>query len=1277
MGDVTVDIPTRYSIFVPKPLSRLNLGGWQKREGASQSPKFGYDGVSIQSEKSLFLDVWKGTYLQAQGGFVGHASEWLQVSTKAMTLATLDNATMGADGIVTLAAGAGQGPTWTLDHGDSMETVPYLNLGLHYRVEEIQNGLFEFFRGRRKKDDPAMEMVYPPGQDWVRPTAATAFMKAEVTFDSSDPDKGGAEYRMKKGNPIVQDSPFLTPATWEVTPKPLRGGFELMAEQSWQLLHGKPDWSFREETDNKDWRDGDDPASKKKPKKVAPYDLFSGMKDVRYDPASPAKSAHGVTHALEVQNDVDANRGAATSDVLKWGFSSYFSRFDPYLLVDPDVVRYDPKLGPTEKQICVFLAHANNLATNLKRRIDVLYKLTSVVKDNAFMKLVTNAAQAVDGLYQPVKALRSNVEAWAGMFRGDRGAFHEQMADEGIFGMGKRGLLWQKLGANSAAKSTAKAAVRSIAPYKDPTPSAVNPNGPDADDAKKGFYGGDQQFGGGYKLRNGHQLADGDQITISSKKKDGTVVTFDTPPLRLSATAAVIKGSAVTSSSWIYDAGTYLEVAYDGGAYTKVDLTNVPGAKPAAILGSPILQSAFTVPATANTLVIPGTLAGTSLTVAVDGVETTIAFDETNSVSTATVRAALADALPELEVLVVAGVTLKHKKYGPGARIEIKDSTARTALGLPLTAVSGAGIDAVMAYVQGHLPNTTLASSALKFQSTTTGTTSKVALRQTPQGVLAELGISATSATGTAPKLARDVTAEDLVALFSQAPEAAGVVKFTAEDGQVVITSEFAGDTSFVRVTRKTGEMCQALQFLGDQRGEADYDEVRELPEIARGLDDFDKANTELQKMPDDAGNLVRPIIVLAKNAMNIVSKAYGVAKSLAKVAGIKLPSSKGSIGLIANKGISLGTPDRIVGVGGQGIVFVADGGTGAPDKAKYVLLEDTFNRIIGGDIFGKYEKPKPPKETTGFKVFSDSTTDLVARNTAHVLALGRFEDGNRTKGSGIARVAGSFAVELAGQERVVLGVRDENLGRVEVLGRTVAIGMTDVDVTHDKFGLADRGTVKGWPTDLRAAHAQTSSLLMHSTSQACMVVGDYMIHVRSKAEDLAPFNRMIDERLAAAKTAVNSLKARRSVMTLAGVDLKEINAQIAEAEVVERRAQKDKDEGPQLADEGIIISMRDAARSTSAHNWAAENKPSIVVSKKGITITTTTNKDAEDATARITLDKDGISIVVGANGAGAKISKDKVELRSAKKRAVLDDNQLTYDGSKIDFSSAQKITLG
>jgi hypothetical protein len=1259
MGDVTTDTKIRYSIYVPKPLSRINLGSWQRREGGSQSPRFGYDGVSIQSDKSLFVDVTKGTYLQARGGYVAQTTDWLQVSLKPMVLATADSALMGADGTVTVAAGAGQAPTWTMDHGDSLETVPYLNLSLHYRVEEVQNSLFEFFRGRRKKKDPAM------GRDLKTPGYARnweLFMKDEVVFDSTDADKG-----KKEGYVRQVPSPGGEIFEYDETPAELLGGFELLVEKSWQKLWGKADWTYNDKTAGK----------------VGPHDLFGNTKDIRRDPDPEAAALHA---------DATTNAGALAEKALVYGFSNYFSRFDPYLLVDPDQFATDTKLSPLEKSVCWALAKLNNLGMDLKRRTDVLYKLSSVVKQLFFSNMLQNAVAAVDAFNAEVKAIRGNAEMLVAMGRGDRGWWGEQFGDEAISGLGKRGLNIKKIDDNKRAASTAQATVRSGAPYKDPTDP-----GPTAD---KGFYGAPGRLGG-YRLPSGTQVADGDVLHIRCIDKDKNVREFDTPPLRLAATpataatSAVIQGVAVTTSTLTFAAGAFVQVQLDGGAWTKIDLSTV-APKP-KVTGGSMAQSLYGA---------GGTLAGKTLTIAVNGADASVTFDATNAADEATMKATVAQAFPDLDVSVVSGgVVLDHKKFGPGASIEVKSSgDAAAPLGLTGTnRSSGATVAALQnAVVTAVGAQATVTSTALKIQSSLTGSLSQIRLAESPSGALACLGLSSASADGAAAKAAapakdpKDVTADDLVALFNGSDGAVNKwCTFTSEDGQVVITAAYKGDGSLVEVSNTTGHMKEALTFMGDTLGADSKDQIEDLPEIARGFDDFDKVNTELMRMPDDVGNLVRPLILLGKNAMGIVGKAASFVKALVKIGGIKLPSAKGSIGLIANKGISLGTPDRIVGAGGQGIIFVADGGAGNPDHAKYVTFEDTFNRIIGADFFAKTE-PYKAKESLGFRVFSDTTADLTARHTAHLLALGRAMKGADLVGSGVARVAGSYAVEIAAQDKVVIGARQDGTGRVEVLGDTVALGYTQPDADAHTFGLEDRGKAKGWPVALANDHPKTSSVLVHAAEQTSIVVGPYMVQVRSGKQQ--------DRSLATAKLTATAAKTQADLLQKQLDDQQKLlralavthrgdptNAEIVNGTVeMERLAalvvQANKDvvtankavtAAQTNSDEGIIISMRDPAdaQNTAASSSAHKGKPSIIVNQKGVTITTTAGDD-DDTTARITLDDKGCTVKVG-NKAGVLIKNNKVEITDGTKKATLGSDKFVVDSGTVDFSAGQKITLG
>ncbi|MFO0548077.1 MAG: hypothetical protein U0271_06800 [Polyangiaceae bacterium] len=1256
MGDVTADIKTRYSIYVPKPLARINLGGWQKKEGASNSPRFGYDGVSIQSDKSLFIDVTKSTYLQARGGFVGHSgADWLQVSFKAMTLATTDNALMGADGTVTVAAGAGQGPTMTLDHGDALETVPYLSLSLHYRVEEVQNSLFEFFRGRRKKKDPAMGKDLSAGyaRNWE------LFLKDEVVFDSSSSEHGMTEAQ------VVPDGKQFK---YDATPNKLQGGFELLAEQSWQRLWGKDDWDYS-----------------KFDQRSAPHEIFKNLKDLRRDPTA---AAH------------DDAAGAEVEGALKYGYSAYFSRFDPYLWIDPDSFASDAKLNALEKGVCKLLAKLNNLAMIMKRCTDVLYRAAAALKQVIpFSNMLQNTILAVDAFNSGVKSIRGNAEMFAALGRWDRGNVFEQVADEGAFGFGARAQnLYKtdqarKFRNSSGFRSTAQATVRSCAPYKDP-------NDPDPTTASKGFYGVRGRIGN-VVVTSGTQLKAGDQLHIRCQDESGNVHEFDTPPLVISPTAAKIQGWAPLDPNWTFEAPAKITVKFDGESTgTVVDLTAMSAAKP-KITGATIAAS--------GVYGGVGSLVGKELKIKVDGgTEVSFTFDTTAAADQAAMVAAINANFPLVTASVSGGkleLISRSAKYGPGASIEVVDCTAKTALGLTPSKVSGPTTAAIQDYFKTQVGGrATLSSGVLKLQSSTTGTASEVNLSADSEALLDGIGLTGADVFGTAGDVTK-ITADDLVALFNTSEGAANKwVTFSAEDGQVVITNARKGDGSEITVSNgpNGSTMANALAFLGDFHGDSDHDKIEDLPEIAQGLDDFDKVNTELMRMPDDVGNLIRPLIIAGKNAMGMVSKTTGVVKALAKIGGIKLPTAKGSIGLVANKGISLGTPDRIVGVGGQGVVFVADGGSGAADHAKYMPLEDLFNRIIGADFFAKIEQYKA-KESLGFKVFSDTTADLIARNTAHLLALGRIDDGNNgTTGAGVARVAGSYAVELAAQEKVVVGARQKDSGRVEVLGSTIALGATKLNLAG--FGLETRGKAAAWPVNLTGAdetkqHPLTQNVQVHAAEQVSVVVGNFMLQMRSAAAQKATIaaanarKRELARQKRHLQRQIRRLPAMPGPVMPGGAppehpDRQRLQDEIALATQNETAAQQEIDDANANLGDGIVIAMRDATKAATTH-WPMEGKPSILVTDKGVTITTTTGKDAQkfDAagppptsqTARITLDANGITIVVGENKAGLVINNNKfmVSDGTADNTLVLQNKKFEFTGAAMNVSASQKITLG
>ncbi|MFO0553836.1 MAG: hypothetical protein U0271_35960 [Polyangiaceae bacterium] len=1190
MGDVTADLKTRYSVFVPKPLARINLGDWQRREGTVQSPKFGYAGVSIQTEKDMFVDVWKATYVQARGGFTVQTTDWFNCAQKALFLATADSATLGADGVMTIAAGAGQAPTWTLDHGDAMEVYPYNSLQLHYRVEEVQNSLFEFFRGRREKDYPADSTTF--GQQLLE-----GLYRKDPSFNSAK--KTGLlaavnPFSDKGSNPRGQSGAKESEAESK-----LHGGFEPIAEASWQALYG-----------NKQFKLGakDSTAEGKRP---APVDIFGSLDDIRGNP-----SQVGYTFEDVVGDGAD---GEKTEKQLRYGFSSYFSRFDPYALINPDHPDLNNPKRPLYTAVMRALARVHNGSVRLKRTVDVMYKIGSLLKDNAISKLVITGWGAVDASFQAIKAARGQYEVWEAVHLGSRGNLRDQFIDERESGVDKRGAARDKLLYDWTPKTTTKAAVRSKAPEKD-------------------FASGETKGFGLDALLVPVPNSSPPKVRLSVLHIKSNAAEFDLPTIEVdAATAAKIAGSAASGDAWVAQgADRTVSVKFDKEDWITVNI------------GNPTIMSA-------------------------------------------------SDAASQDQALAALSP--------PVAAHFVSD---RNAL---LEAVRTAITNAVGA-------RATVSSGALTFTSATVGVLSKVQLEANPPDTMRLLGLSKASATGTNP--GAELTADALLAAWTAAagssPPWSGKVDITVEDGQLVFTSKVEGDGSFVEVS---GSMASSFDFKGDFRGETDRDEVRELDVHRRRMDSFQKLDEELLKFPDDVAALVRPAVLLYKNAVGVVSKTVAAVKAIVKVFGLKLPQTKGAVGIVASKGISLGTPDRIVGAGGQGVVFIADGGTGLPDQAKYVVLEEIINRITGADLlapfFAKPYARKDPKPTLGFRAYSDTSTDLIARNAANVLALGRVKDkSGNIVGAGIARVAASYAVEIAAQEKVVIGAREGNpaqagtgLGRVEVLGNTIALGYSEIDTKEGTFGPADRGPNKGWPGEWhepkgKNTHAKTESVLVHSTDQACIVVGKYMVQLRNtknspaiEAHAKAHVDRCKRELDALQKTLVDKQKEKAEeeeweesadqvvVQRLTGeiTDLTNVRipAKTAEHVAAQQLLQNVQAGLEPTSDEGIVISMRDpdgiANNSLANHAW--KSKPAIVLSDKGITITTKTSEADDASGARITLDADGISVAWNKK-AGILVKNDSsIVISDGTNKATFGANKWDFAVGQVAFSNAQKITLG
>lgn len=144
MADDT-NTTSRLTITVPDPLTRINLG--KPIEG---DEPLGYTGLTLKSDYYLFVDINKSSFFQGGATQWQSGGVWLQYANGDMVLSSGATNMMSADGKVTLVAGAGHGGVSALDHGQP-HVAPrfdaYNNLDLHYRVEEVHNGMRKLFYG--------------------------------------------------------------------------------------------------------------------------------------------------------------------------------------------------------------------------------------------------------------------------------------------------------------------------------------------------------------------------------------------------------------------------------------------------------------------------------------------------------------------------------------------------------------------------------------------------------------------------------------------------------------------------------------------------------------------------------------------------------------------------------------------------------------------------------------------------------------------------------------------------------------------------------------------------------------------------------------------------------------------------------------------------------------------------------------------------------------------------------------------------------------------------
>ncbi|MEQ9081552.1 MAG: hypothetical protein RLP09_47240 [Sandaracinaceae bacterium] len=1052
--DNIFDREQRFEIFVPSPKARINMG--KPNLTSNDEGPFGYTGLSLQSDVHLFIDANKHTLFQTGQNYCGQVGgKWLQYSNADMIMSSTASVNLSADKKIVIASGAGQGQITAKDHGTFPRMVSYNALELHYRVDRIQTGLYEFFHGRREHDERSALAKFGGVDD--------------PYFDRDGKAKNETAIHAKtKGGFLEVSSASLR----ELVPP--TAGKERATKDFGKDIHA--------DGDPVEWLD-------------APF-----LKKVAGKP------------------DLDA---------LKYGFSGYFQRFDPYGLINADAL---PSLIPKG------IANFRNLMARMRRFADVTLKYAMLLTDNFLVKRVTALMGAMDNLLKATWHAYHFTEIF-GFWGNPANRMDTALVDERASGWDAR------LGNKPMADETPGATTITGAAQAEITTG----NGPwDVSTQPADFWeitvatespARSQSF----TLQSLHELATapGPAVLALTVAESAKLL----PKLRATLTGAALPTGVTTAviEAWI---GEVLGVAVSSGDADLPDglVATPPVAVTRAYVDDPVAFVAATKQVAGHDLTL-------SDYVTIARVEQS--HDVVFSVAGASVP-----------------VTLASATVAPNASAESLASLVRSVV------ESAVGTGGVV---------TPLASAAFELRTHGVGSSQTISITSGDAAVLTALGLTATSAAAGedgasgATYTATGLTAAELAGLLGsveglEASTASAAVKLKSAHTATV------AERAHVEASGTLADLVFGANPKSDTRTAT---ETTGASSAASGEDNYKQLiswNHELQKLPEDTRNLTRPITNAVQDVVATMGALEAALESVVDVlpasATKGLPQPKETIGLIAQDGISLGTQDRIVGAGGKGVVFIADGGTGTEDHAKFTaVIENPVNVALAFDPIDRKwsemskapddpDENKPP--SLGFRVYSDSVADLYGTYSAQLLALGRGKldtvtpDGKPYAGVGTARVMGSHAVEIAGYRRVVIDARNlgnglNDGGRVDVLGQTIFVGgfnkgaaATDMKdfVSDAKAGaglepldmhslagaeflskdarLSLSKSVKnlGWTKKLREEHAPTNFVRIHAAKETTTVVGGFMLHVAhdtgfslgTRKDDKDPANNVLDE---------------------------------------------------------------------------------------------------------------------------------------------------------------------
>ena len=820
--------------------------------------------------------------------------------------------------------------------------------------------------------------------------------------------------------------------------------------------------------------------------------------------------------------------GSTEAKDLRYGFTPYFNRFDPYALINVSKLEG----GLIIKGLATF---RNGLAW-MRRFADVCTKYAYLITDNKLGERAQKLMGAVDNLAKATWAAYHVVGPFLEMFEGladgwQVKGFAAKFVDEKDSGVGARAGGSNPVEDAQAAKDA----------KKDQQAKIQSARGPFDLSSKTSWTMTVEWDGGGTG-----KSAD---VTLSSAPTPATAATLNVQAGAFAGTEAKLDIAPTPFAAG--DTGT-LTLTVDGTPY-PMSFDEANGSTVAAIashIRTALSAAPYAVTEASGTITIKSSSIGAAHTIAVTAASAT---DD--------------EAAPVERFNLAPGTTAAGTDAVTGSVVFRIDALYTVAVALaPSNASTAALLSTALSNALGPSGCTVAGAGPITITTTRTGPTASIE-------ILGQVGSDTTSAAAAgllghsvgdsafgAPEQPgldlSSVSGADVVGRIS-----ANGVSASDPAGTVQITSKKKGGGSEVKVS---GALADKLWDKNSKNEKISAISSGGYAQGRGSSEAFYKTliswNHELQKLPEDTRNLTRPIrdavndVVASATALE--QAAEGIADLVGKADG--LPSPPEAIGLIADEGITLGTRDRIVGAGGKGIVFIADGGSGAEDHNRFVpkveqfvnlsMLVDPIAAAVKGIkyLFGKAEEedepaaPEPPP-SLGFRVLSDSTVDLMGTNSAQLMALGRGKlfsagpDGESLVGTGIARIAGSYAAEVAGYRKVVISARsagdkDKTGGRVEVAGQTIAIGgmnlagdTKDFDSTKDalfgiaplvvdnfagsehlseahKEGLKTEFLAHAWPTTLRdggdAGHADTQRVFVHAAKETVIQVGAFYVHV-------------------------------------------------------------------------------------------------------------------------------------------------------------------------------------